>query len=60
MDYYIVTRKVKSVKRTNRNGPDGVFDYYYILDADKKVIEKYDLKVLERYAISRTQLAVPR
>jgi hypothetical protein len=40
VDFYIVKRKIKKFRRTNRKGPDGVFDYYYVLDSDKHVIVK--------------------
>jgi hypothetical protein len=59
MDFYIVTRKMTSVRRTHRKGPDGVFDYYYILDTDRHVVDKYGLRVVEQYPLAKSLLAVP-
>jgi len=59
MNYYIFVNKTKQIEFTTRAGPEGVYDFYYILDTDKPAMEKYNLKVIKVFDLSKTYLAEP-
>jgi hypothetical protein len=59
MNYYIFVNKIRQIEFTTRAGPDGVYDFYYILDTDKPAMEKYNLKVVKAFDLSKTYLAEP-
>lgn len=58
-NYYIVKDGMHSIEFTTRNGPDGPYDFYYLLDADKGLVKKYGLKVIKHFKASDAFLAIP-
>jgi hypothetical protein len=46
------------MKKVDRDGPEREFDYYYITSKDKELLEKYNLRIIGRYDLSDTYLAV--
>ncbi|MCX5678500.1 MAG: hypothetical protein NTY76_05260 [Candidatus Omnitrophica bacterium] len=56
-NYYIIKDKTYWIDFTTRQGPDGIYDFYYLLEPDKEIIKKYDLRVLRSSDISNAILA---
>jgi hypothetical protein len=54
--YYMNTRQLDWMKPANREGYDGTFDYYYIMD-DRAFIENRKLTVVKDYRDSNSTLA---
>jgi hypothetical protein len=57
-NYYIFRDKMFWIDFTTRNGPDGLYDFYYLLDTDKDIINKYDLQVIRRSDVSGSIFAI--
>ncbi|MDE2028534.1 MAG: hypothetical protein KGJ11_08335, partial [Candidatus Omnitrophica bacterium] len=58
-NYYIIFWKMKQLKPASRKGPDGVYDFYYLLASDLDILKKYNLRVVKSYKLSGTFLAEP-
>ena len=59
INYYIVKNRLRWMRKVNRDGPQGKFDYYYITsDHKEELLKEYDLKVIKKYALSDTYLMV--
>ena len=58
INYYIGRYKMDWViKPVNKSGSDGFHDFYYELDSNTDILEKYGLQVLMKYPLSATYLA---
>lgn len=57
INYYISRNKMDWLKRVNRKGADGLYDYYYLQRCDQEIVDQYQLEVLKEYNPSRTCLA---
>ena len=58
VNFYIMKNRMRWMKKVDRDGPEREFDYYYITSKYKGVLEKYDLRIMRRYDLSDTYLAV--
>lgn len=62
VDYYLLQHggqyKLVEPKGPYTLGPDGLYDYYYICECDKKILTKYHITLLDHYALSNTYLGV--
>ena len=58
-NYYILKNQMFWMEWTHREGPDDIYDYYYLRDEDKRVKTKYHLRRIESFPLSETYLAVP-
>jgi len=70
INYYIKKNKLDWLQFANRNGPDGEFDYYYVVGESHEILSghtfitihdlviKHNLIVIKEYPISNTYLAV--
>ena len=59
-NYYILRKGMDWVERVDRSGPDGKYDYYYLLEEDQDVIGKYDLRIVKSFSLSSSYLALPK
>ena len=59
INYYRSRNKMDWLKRVDRKGPDGAYDFYYLQGCDQKIVDKYQLKIVKKYPSSRTCLALP-
>lgn len=61
-NYYIIKNRMDWIEKTNRDGPDGVYDYYYFPDSEKgrSLIKKYNLKIIKPFKTSGASLALPK
>ena len=58
-NYYIFVNKIQWMEPTTRKGPDGIYDFYYILDSDKPIIKKYNLRIIKFFDLPKAYLAEP-
>ena len=58
-NYYILKNRIAWIQWTNRTGPDGLHDYYYLLESDREVIEKNHLRLIRSFDISHSYIALP-
>jgi len=58
VNFYITKNRMRWMKKVDRDGPEREFDYYYITSNYKGVLEKYNLRIMRRYDLSDTCLAV--
>ncbi len=59
INFYIIKNRLTWMKRVDRSGPDGRFDYYYLHATDKELSEKYNLTIIKKFNLSDTYLASP-
>ena len=59
VNFYRMKNKLTWMKRVDRGGPDGYFDYYYLLPGSQQLIEKYNLEIIKKFNVSDTYLAAP-
>jgi len=57
LNYYRETRGLTWLPKLARQGPDGDYDYYILIESDQDRIARYGLHVIYRGAISGTVLA---
>jgi hypothetical protein len=57
-NYYILKNKIRWMKKVNRDGPEGMFDYYYVTPDCKDDLGKYDARIIRKYEVSGNYLAV--
>ena len=60
INYYREKNKLTWMKPVNRNGPDGKYDYYYLPETDRETLKKHKLRVIKKFNISRSYLAIPQ
>lgn len=58
-NYYIMKNRMLWIKFTNRTGPNGIHDYYYLLESDREFIEKNHLQGIRSFNIAHSYLAIP-
>lgn len=58
-NYYILKNQMFWMEWTHREGPDDIYDYYYLRDENKRIAKKYHLKRIESYPLAETYLAMP-
>lgn len=56
-NYYIFVNNMQQVDSTTREGPDGVYDFYYLIGADEPVIKKYNLKIIKFFDLPKSYFA---
>ena len=60
-NYYIIKNRMNWIEKTNRNGPDGLYDYYYLpVLTGRNLIKKYDLKIIKFFKPPGAYLAMPQ
>jgi len=60
-NYYLCRKRMTWVRRADRKGVDGDYDYYYIWhDQDKGIIQKRNLKVIKYFPASNSSFALPQ
>jgi hypothetical protein len=61
INFYRAQHKLGWLAQTTRVSPDDNFDYYYLFinPANKELIERRNLKVIKKFDITQTFLAVP-
>jgi hypothetical protein len=59
-NYYIIKNCMDWVEKTNRDGPDGGYDYYYFFDTEEGriLIKKYNLKIIKTFKVNGAILAL--
>jgi hypothetical protein len=57
MNYYLLSHG-SQYQLVDRNGPDGIFDYYYVYKDDKDILIKRNVDIINHYDISNTLLGV--
>jgi len=57
-NYYILKNNIRWMRKTDRNGPEGRFDYYYVTPDYKIFLEKHNVRIIKRYGIAGNYLAV--
>ena len=58
VNFYIMKNRMRWMKKVDRDGPEREFDYYYITSNYKGLLEKYNLRIVRRYDLSGTYLAI--
>jgi hypothetical protein len=59
INYYRGKNKLTWLKPVNRNSPDGKYDYYYLHEADREILKKHKLRVIKKFDLSGSYLAIP-
>ncbi|MBI5893612.1 MAG: hypothetical protein HZB79_08185 [Deltaproteobacteria bacterium] len=55
INFYILKNNLYWIRFVDRSGPYNIFDFYYVLEQDKKKLEPYNLiKFIKKYDITRT------
>ncbi len=60
VNFYLIKNNLKRFLFVDRKGFDEPFDFYYVREEDKWVIDKLNLKVLKHYDVYPAYLAVPQ
>ncbi|MCX6799952.1 MAG: hypothetical protein NT091_02290, partial [Candidatus Falkowbacteria bacterium] len=58
LNFYKIKYNLDNILPVNRQGPDGIFNYYYLARDNFYIINKYNLKVLKYFSDSQTALAI--
>ena len=56
VNYYIIKNNLTWIEPVDRSGPDGFFNYYYVLEEDLDLLEKYNLTPIKKFKLSNTYL----
>jgi hypothetical protein len=59
-NFYRVKDRMDFLEPTSREGPEGAYDYYYLMTEDRPLIERYHLEILTVFPDSGALLARPR
>lgn len=59
ISFYLHQRQIWWMAPVSRHGPDGIYDYYYLLAEDRALMEKYRFRILREFPESGTILAAP-
>jgi len=60
VNYYLVIRKMWWLNRTQREGPDGISDYYYLPSGEEGALARGDLELIKKFDVSGAFLARPK
>jgi hypothetical protein len=57
-NYYILKNNISWIRKTDRSGPVGKFDYYYVTPEYKNFLDKNNIKIIRQYETTGNYLAV--
>jgi len=58
VNFYRTKYGLTWIRKANRDGPDGIFDYYYLTYMDQEIIRKHNLSIIKKYDLSSSCLAI--
>ncbi|MBE9481501.1 MAG: hypothetical protein IMY69_07395, partial [Bacteroidetes bacterium] len=56
INFYRKTQNLNWLNEVNRDGIEGDFDYYYILEKDYEKIKNFNLEIIKQYPLSKSIL----
>ena len=57
VNFYLLVADEEYFQAVDRRGPDGFYDFYYLLPVDKDLIDNYQLFVIKQFSNPETYLA---